>query len=266
MKNVVLFFSYKGGVGRSINLLSTAIIAAGKYNKKIGVVDADVEAPSLHLLLNIKLKEEQQNLLKILYKGASALKIKEGSIFLRDVLPEGKKEKLGNGEIYLFPCLPGVELVFLNPISEKERENLVETLEEFLTLFFTIKGLNYIFIDCKAGISGWFDILASYFAEIIILNFRIDQQNLDGIKRMLPRLEKARKGLPLILVATQFPTLSNLGRNKLASFEKEIKRQIDIVIPFDERLIFGDAILPLETDFLDPVCAAYEEIVKKIIF
>lgn len=45
---VVTFYSYKGGVGRSMALANLAIVAARDYSLNVTVVDWDLEAPGLH--------------------------------------------------------------------------------------------------------------------------------------------------------------------------------------------------------------------------
>src|ERR1700704_4721655 len=47
----ITFYSYKGGVGRSMALVNIACLLA-KMAKKILIVDWDVEAPGLHFFFN----------------------------------------------------------------------------------------------------------------------------------------------------------------------------------------------------------------------
>lgn len=263
MKNVILFFSYKGGVGRSLNILNTAFIMAGKYKKRIGLIDADLEAPSLHLLLNI-IPDDEYNFLNILVSGkVFKSAIEAATISLRDVIPQEKREKIGEGEIFLIPSKEGEALEYLQLEDERIRSALADSLEELLNNFFKTKNLNYIFIDCKAGLSRLVDLILD-FSDIITLNFRVDRQNLTGVKLFLQGIRKKIFKKPFILVANQLP-LSSLGNQKLLEFQQKIGTTIDVVVPFNEKLIFGDFIPTLETDFSENTCLPYEEIAKNIL-
>ena len=46
--SIITFYSYKGGVGRSMAVANVAWIVAKEYHKKVLVVDWDLEAPGLH--------------------------------------------------------------------------------------------------------------------------------------------------------------------------------------------------------------------------
>jgi len=46
MSAIVTFYSYKGGVGRSMSLANTAVLLA-KWGYKTLIVDWDLEAPGL---------------------------------------------------------------------------------------------------------------------------------------------------------------------------------------------------------------------------
>ena len=50
---VVTFYSYKGGVGRSMVLANIAWLLAKKYGKSVILVDWDLEAPGLHRFFGI---------------------------------------------------------------------------------------------------------------------------------------------------------------------------------------------------------------------
>ncbi len=255
----VAFFSYKGGVGRSLILLGTAVSYAAKYGVKIGIVDADIEAPSLHYLLDIE-PERDSNFTDILLTGTtSRTLIKERDIQLRTKLSKDKSSKLGEGEVYLFPSLadkPAEKKVPRIVIDEATQD----TCEDFLNNFSLAEGLNHIFIDCRTGFSRLAAMVLNL-ADLVVLACRIDRQNLQGVKMMINRTHKRRKNL--LVVANMVPK-TTLGTQKLMEFQKEIGGCIDVSIAFDERLIFGDIIAPLDYGSSDPINVLYGEIARKI--
>src|SRR5262249_56626319 len=70
---VVTFYSYKGGVGRSMAMANIAWLLASKYGKRVIVVDWDLEAPGLHRFFGIEDKELGPGLIDYLTSYRDAL-------------------------------------------------------------------------------------------------------------------------------------------------------------------------------------------------
>ena len=66
MTRVILVTSGKGGVGKTTFTASLALLL--KRKKKIVVVDCDVDAPNLGLLLNVK--TEKRNIRRVFKRNA----------------------------------------------------------------------------------------------------------------------------------------------------------------------------------------------------
>lgn len=255
----IAFFSYKGGVGRSLVLAATAVSYVSKYGSKVGLVDADIEAPSLHYLLNIE-PERDSNFVDILLKGMTAPSvIKERSIQIKPNLSEEKALKLGNGELFLFPSLPDKPSERKVPKISMDPSTL-ETCEDFLDNFSRVRELEHIFVDCRTGFSRLAAMMLT-FADSVVLVCRIDRQNLNGVRMMIERVKKKRR--KLLIIGSMVPE-TPIGTQRLLDFQEKIGRCIDVVLPLDERLIFGDVIPPLEYDSSDPLVLCYERIAEKI--
>src|ERR1041384_1466166 len=52
-RQVVTFYSYKGGVGRSMAVANVALLLARDHGRRVLVVDWDLEAPGLHRFFNM---------------------------------------------------------------------------------------------------------------------------------------------------------------------------------------------------------------------
>jgi len=53
MTPIVTFYSYKGGVGRTMALANIAVLLARQHGRKVLAVDWDLEAPGLHRFLGV---------------------------------------------------------------------------------------------------------------------------------------------------------------------------------------------------------------------
>lgn len=60
---IITFYSYKGGVGRSMALANVAWLLAKKYN--VLVIDWDLEAPGIHKFFNISKEHIEKGLIDI---------------------------------------------------------------------------------------------------------------------------------------------------------------------------------------------------------
>ena len=64
---IVTFYSYKGGVGRSMALANVAWVFAEKYGLEVLVVDWDLEAPGLHRFFELADERIERGLLELVY-------------------------------------------------------------------------------------------------------------------------------------------------------------------------------------------------------
>ncbi|KYK33817.1 MAG: ParA family protein [Theionarchaea archaeon] len=255
----IAFFSYKGGVGRSLALLGVAASYASRYGTNIGIVDADIEAPSLHYLLDI-VPEEDSNFVDILLKGTTTpAVIKERSIQLRSYLSEKKASRLGDGELFLYPSLPDKPSEIKIPRIAVD-ETTQRTCEDFLDTFSNVRKLEHVFVDCRTGFSRLAGMILNL-ADTVVLVCRIDRQNLHGVRVMIDRSKKRKKNL--LIVGSMVPE-TPIGTQRLLDFQEKIDRCIDICLPLDERLIFGDVVTPLDYGRSDPISGFYEKVAEKI--
>ncbi len=69
MSSIVTFYSYKGGVGRSMALANTAVLLA-RQGKRVLVVDWDLEAPGLERYFTyFKSEDPNKGLLDLLIES-----------------------------------------------------------------------------------------------------------------------------------------------------------------------------------------------------
>ena len=103
---MISFYSYKGGVGRTIALIETAYNLADA-GKRVLLLDLDVEAPSLHNIFYDKVNDEingvQYGTIEYLYR-----KVIQGSedVRINDIFCSLQLKNV-SGEIFVMPAPPG---------------------------------------------------------------------------------------------------------------------------------------------------------------
>lgn len=281
MGQIFTFYSYKGGVGRSMALANISIILS-KLGYKTLIVDWDLEAPGIEYFFNdyIDLKEIVKKegildlLLKIQNKEIKKLNWKPYSTKISiagikqniDLITSGKK-----GKDY-FSNIRRLEIDKLYEVSGFELESL---REEWKNIY------DYILIDSRTGITEFGGICTIHLPDILILFFIANEQSLKGIIDVYKKASEGRKNLPFDRTSLiSFPILSKFdsseefkisqywiteSSNRLKSiFYNWLPKTIntrDFIeftkIPYIPYFSFGEKLAVIEQGTVDPASIGY---------
>lgn len=263
----VTFYSFKGGVGRSMALINTAGILAGQRGFRVLVIDIDLEAPGLSyldpsapdespslqrelpfesgfvdLLIDAKLRGEEADLFKLTpealaekyTKGitipAESCEFSDGTL---SVMPAGKLDAT-----YAF------RLNALN-IGELYRSGIGEPLIRAFKKKIAESGLyDYVLVDSRTGLSDEAGMCTRDLADHLMILSGLNRQNVQGTSEFLRAIRTAtesKKTLQVIL--SPVPN----GEDKLAdereraaenAFSQAWKAKIDLSlqIPYHPQL------------------------------
>ncbi len=207
------FYSYKGGVGRSLALLNTAYVLSS-WGRHVLIVDMDLEAPGVGGLLT-RLGElspqPEQDLLDLLTQSRTnpAEAPAPVSTFIRSVLPEKLaplKPKLGeSGRIDVLA--PDMDRDFTNRlanlgIKDLNREEIIALGQNLHTYFKKQRFLNrplgieefedpiqtaydYILVDSRTGLTEIGGLCVGPLADRLVVLSGLNDQNITGTKTFL---------------------------------------------------------------------------------
>lgn len=271
----ITFYSYKGGVGRTLALANCAraLVASGK---KIVLMDFDLEAPGLH-----HFQPFQPN---------SRIKRPQGfAEYLEASLNHGPPASL---DAYLHPCLgkdgdkgrawlmpagrhdePGY-LGFLNGTTwndfytQREGYKILEHLRGHIIHDYQP---DYVFIDARTGLSEIGGIATHQLADIVVLVFNLNGQNLEGAKRVFDSIKKAPLPPKVILLASPVPVMPTDKHTPFAKKMQAIKKGFKgaenadkpLVIPYHPLLAIDDRLLVDDGDLFSSD-APYRRVVDLI--
>lgn len=224
---IITFYSFKGGVGRTMALANIALLAA-MNGKRVLVMDWDLEAPGLAYYFRGMLNSAQtialQNspgILDMLLDWCSAVKAAETPAqidALQHYFDEGIPfaacaHRLAEGQIAdgLFPA--GACLEIIGPgarnIGIQEARNYEESLAQFSWQEFFEQSAggfaldkmrqwakqNYdlVLIDSRTGLADVAGICTMQLPDIVALCFVMNQQNIDGIAQVAAAIHAKRK-------------------------------------------------------------------------
>ena len=235
----VTFYSYKGGVGRTLALANVAYALAGEGSKaRVVVVDFDLEAPGIDTIAPFDSAKRTK-------KGGVVEYIEE-----YDTSPEPSPDALPS----LLPYakqVDGIPDLILIPAGKKD-ERYQKTLtclnwERFYRLkqgyrfFEQFKGKiqqefapDYLLVDSRTGLADVAGITTHQLADLVVLVFNLNRQNLDGIKKCYHSIVSAPRPRPvkIMLVASPVPQGQLLDSRLLESRLDEASKSMPEVVSY----------------------------------
>ncbi|HGS5463990.1 TPA: AAA family ATPase [Vibrio parahaemolyticus] len=233
--NVITFYSYKGGVGRTTSL---ALLARyySEQGKNIFAIDCDFEAPGLLNFFSISQFNTPKNgVVEYLNdkKFDSNVKLNEDYVY------QVSNRYSGEGKIHLMPAgnvfslnkkmyLEGLSRldIFGPSVFLKDMNNLIEEIQETY-------NPDVILIDSRTGFNNVFGSL-SRLSDHVVAIFGDDTQNKPGIEFILDKHEGCLLHSKLTLVLS---IVSTNIRKRLANINSQVANYIserggeDTVIP-----------------------------------
>lgn len=184
---VVTFYSFKGGVGRSMSLVNVGVQLA-QSGRKVLLVDFDLEAPGLPTFSLKKPEEDTPGIVEYVSQYIAT----GGSPNVTDFIYESEKFH-GGGELWVMP-------VGKQDASYSHRLNSIDWRklysEQFGYLFMEdLKrqwaanlAPDYVLIDSRTGHSDVEGICTRQLPNAVCLLFFPNEQNLNGLKRIVANI------------------------------------------------------------------------------
>lgn len=287
---IITFYSYKGGVGRTMSLANIATTLA-LWNKKVLIIDWDLEAPGLEKYF-------------LSYAGNNKLGTKGGVINL--IIDKTSKRKvywkrylqdinISNKYKLKFIGSGKKDSEYFTKIKQLDIDRLYEKnygFEFFEGLRQEWKSeFDFILIDSRTGISDIGGICTIQLPDIVLVFTNTNEQSLLGTKEVIERINLTQQSQPydrqnLIIfpILSRFDTttefeISQVWIKKVSDTLKstfndwlpikvELKEFIEKTkIPYFPYFSFGEKISVLEQGFSDPSSMgyAYESLASIIV-
>jgi hypothetical protein len=191
---VITFYSYKGGMGRSTNLVVTATHLARHYGRKIVIIDCDFEAPGFSNFFSEEpsIPRYSNGLMEYFNDRDHMEKIN-----LNDYSWEVSKDYSKDGEIRVIPAgnldyrselnnklLPSHLSHYLEGLARLDTSSTESIIEKFKLLIEDIRSQyspDAIFIDSRTGFTDIFGITALKLSSQMIGFFSNSVQNEPGL-------------------------------------------------------------------------------------
>ena len=216
----VTFYSYKGGVGRSLALKNYAIFLA-EYGFNVCIMDFDLEAPGLHYKFSKYLEKNEvkkkKGLVDIIFDYQENKTIPE-TFEKYSLNPKINPESVEEGLITLLGAGDSMSNEYWKKVSNINWDRLFYESDSTGDLFFlelkeriknTIKP-DFLLIDSRTGITEIGGLCTSLLPDKVVFFICNNDENKEGARLILRNLKMVQRpwegSIDIIFVLSRFPT------------------------------------------------------------
>jgi len=253
----ISFYSYKGGVGRSLALAYTAKYLADN-NIKVCVLDIDLEAPGIGIKFEELSKKQEENQIKEPVDIYSKLGVVDyiNSIEKGKIPSDINEEYFStvyNGNIKIMGAGKGIytneywgNLEKVNNLLSKEQLDVLDIFEILKRQIEKEINPDYLFIDSRAGVTKMSIVCTSVLPDKVVLCLANNTENFKGSAMMYHQIKNStyykinNTESDIICAITRFPKDDDISsaEKPLTKFDRE--EDSDTYIIRSERKIIDD--------------------------
>jgi MinD-like ATPase involved in chromosome partitioning or flagellar assembly len=187
---VVTFYSFKGGVGRSLALANIGLELANS-GRQVLLVDFDLEAPGLHTFDLLRPKKAQAGIVEYVNEYMKKGRSPDVKEYIYPVMGVGKKD----GRLWIMPSGKG-DQEYSRKLERINWTKLYDQNDGYL-LFEDLKAQwklsyepNYVLIDSRTGHTDTAGICTRQLPNAVVLLFFPNEQNLAGLKTIASNIRQ----------------------------------------------------------------------------
>lgn len=213
----VTFYSYKGGVGRTLSMVNAAR-ALVNSGRRVVLIDFDLEAPGLDSFDRLKVPADHPGVVEYFAehlatgkppdikkfsclgggRKAAGLGSDGASRFPLVVIPAGKKDDAYNAALAGLNFQQLYEKGVGQALVEEFRAAVEEEFEP-----------DYVLVDSRTGLTDVGGVCTFVLPDIVVLIYALNRQNVEGIGRIQNAIRKhilqEKQPIELIRVVSPFP-------------------------------------------------------------
>jgi MinD-like ATPase involved in chromosome partitioning or flagellar assembly len=250
MAKMISIHSFRRGTGKSnVTANVTALLAA--EGRRVGVIDTDIQSPSLHILFGLDEEETTHSLNDYLW-GKCAIEQTA-----HDVTPRLDADI--KGQVFLIPSS-----IQVSEITRVLREGYdVGLLNDGFRQLIEGLGLDVLMVDTHAGLNEE-TLLSIALSDALAIILRTDQQDYQGTGIMV---EVARKlDVPrIVLIVNEVPSVFDLAEVK-SKVGQAYNCEVAAVLPYSDEVmtLASGGIFALRYPG-HPVTATFKQVAAKLV-
>jgi Mrp family chromosome partitioning ATPase len=235
---VYTFYSFKGGVGRSMALANVAALLA-EWGRKVLILDWDLEAPGIEKFFEIpsvrlsRSRHQTPGVVDLLLSQMQPTPLSWRDCLL-EVDMSGQSKAAHKGKL---------QIISAGKLATEGKRDYVGRLREvnWDKLFGEydlgkrieawrnewIREFDFVLVDSRTGISDAGSICTILLPDVLVLVFTTSYQSVEGIRDVMQRARAARSQLPVARARlAAVPLLSRDGRKEESDTAKQWRAKI----------------------------------------
>ena len=269
---VTTFYSFKGGVGRTMALVNVAVTLALR-GRRVLVVDFDVEAPGLDTFDVLRPREEVPGVIDFVTQYLEVGQAPAADSFIGECPVIGDQ----GGGLWIMPS--GRNETYAAKFNQVDWGALYERYDGFL-LFEDLKEQwnrivqpDYVLIDSRTGHTDTSGICTRQLPDSVVILFFPNEQNLRGLTEVVRDIrseanEPRSKSIELHFVMSNVPDLDDEDRileGKIRAFQEQLGfgREPMVVHRYDSLSLLNQVVFAKDRP-RSRLANEYAEIVREI--
>ena len=269
---VTTFYSFKGGVGRTMALVNVAVSLALR-GRRVLVVDFDVEAPGLDTFDVLRPRAEVPGVIDFVTQYLAEGQAPAAESFIGECPAVGDQ----GGGLWIMPS--GRHETYAATFNQVDWGALYERHDGFL-LFEDLKEQwrrivqpDYVLIDSRTGHTDTSGICTRQLPDSVVVLFFPNEQNLRGLTKVVRDIrseagEPRKKSIELHFVMSNVPDLDDEDRileNKIEAFQAQLgfRRDPLVVHRYDSLSLLNQVVFAKDRP-RSRLAHEYAEIVQEI--
>ena len=226
---ITTFYSFKGGVGRTMALVNAAVTLALRGHRVL-VVDFDVEAPGLDTFDVLRPREEIPGVIDFVASYLASGQAPDAANFIGECPDVGEQD----GRLWIMPS--GRKETYAANFNQLDWGELYEKhggyllLEDLKEQWKRIVQPDYVLIDSRTGYTDTGGICTRQLPDSVVVFFFPNEQNLRGLTEVVRDIrseadEPRKKRIELHFVMSNVPDLDDEDRileSKIEAFQDQL--------------------------------------------
>ena len=228
---VTTFYSFKGGVGRSMALANAAVELV-KRGRRVLAVDFDLEAPGLDTFDVLRPRDEVHGIIDFVHEYLDSNRAPDAARFLARSADVGD----GGGELWIMPS-GAQQASYAAQFNQIDWAELYEKHDGYL-LFEDLKAQwkqavdpDYVLIDSRTGHTDTGGICTRQLPDAVAILFFPNEQNLRGLTKVVNDIRAEsdaprNKTIELHFIMSNVPDLDDEDRileKKIQAFRNQLE-------------------------------------------
>ena len=252
---VTTFYSFKGGVGRTMALVNTAVTLALR-GRRVLVVDFDVEAPGLDTFDVLRPQEDVPGIIDFVAGYIEYGRAPDVADYIGNCPDIGGED----GRLWIMPS--GRSETYTATFGRVDWAELYERRDGYL-LFEDLKEQwrravqpDYVLVDSRTGHTDSSGICTRQLPDSVVILFFPNEQNLRGLTQVVRDIrseadEPRQKEIALHFVMSNVPDLDDEDRilkDKISAFQKQLGFRCDpmVVHRYDSLALLNQVVFAKE--------------------